>query len=631
MKKTQENAKSAKTLTEIGKYNMKVRDALSKSPMNPLTKHALAIFKTNSQRNKLSSIAYNKAVEVFNTTHGLLLLKKGEEHGQENAKNAKTYNYINFPYLNKESMKSAMDNYRQFVYTYNRQATKENKAIKRYNKTVVLPKSIALDTLWKIEAVKNNNQGLFTKAYNQSIEDLNTHLQIAYLPKKCIQTIKYSSEIVFNVLVGFYISQLKTRNEYLKAAKRPLRVLKSELPKLKIDHRKLATHTIAGIPRLAFCKKTAQNHIKRLRESGILINYTYINQNKPISVNFNPEIVAILDGNTPKNKLTNNQSVNTSSGKKLPHNKDITRTFIKEKEIKDCENFTVGNKCGSTPKQYVSAAQGYQSTTWIGNEKKILPRENKATILKLLPDFLKTTPKLQGTNSTLTRNFLAKLLDEKEFAQQLSKHEYDNYKGLSNHYLRKVSQYANLTQEEFKAVLVQDFIKSSAKIWRNHQNVAQGSWKNAINQLNDILFQGITTKESLIEKIKEYRWKLEFARKWFLKTNVNALYPSLYFDVHRKSASGIGFFGLHPIWNTHLKYQQKKKETLQKSKTQENARKRKDKEKQRFNNAIQAYKKGKYSAKQLYNYVQDHLPHYFIPLLITALEKEKQYYKNAYK
>lgn len=602
-------------LTAIGHYNTNVRNNLATTTLDTITQYTIKIFKDNAQRNRYNDLQYNKAVEDFNTTHGLLLLKKGAELTQNSAK---AYNYINFPYLNRQGMKSAMDNYRKYVYHYNTDVTQQNKAITKYNTSIVRPTCIEIGDLKKIGQVLENKQGLLIRDYNKAVNALNEELKANYLPKKHMQKVKYASEIVFNVLVGFYISQLKTRNTYLQAAGKPTRVLKNDLPKLKIDNRKLASHTIAGIPRLDFCKKTAQNHIKRLREAGILVNYHYVNQYKPISVHFNTQIVQVLDGKPPKKQHTQNQLVTIKCEKKLPDNSDSILSK-KRKEIKDYENFIVGNKCGSITQASVCPADGYKNTTGINNAKKTSPQKEKNTMRKLLPDFLQTTPKKEGTNSVITRNFLAKLTDERQLASELTAGKYDQYIGLPYHYLRKVAQYANLTTEEFRAVLLQDFIKSSAKIWKHHNSVHVGSWKNAINELNEVLFTGVTQKETLIEKVKEYRWKLEFARKWFLKHKHAALYPSLYFDVNRKSSSGVGFFGLHSVWTTHLKYQRQRTQKQQARKRNENARKRKQSAKVKLANAITAYKKGKYSANQLYNYVQDNLPHECLVALTQRL------------
>ncbi len=620
MKKTQE--KETKIIvTAIGAYNTRVRSYLATISLNAITRQAIQIFKDNAQRNRLNVTAYNKAVADFNTRHGLLLLKRGAEQTQENAID---YNYINFPYLNRQGMKKAMDNYRKYVYQYNIEVTKQNKEISKYNTTVVAPFSIELgdNELKKITALQENPKGLLPREYNKAVAALNTELQVNYIPKKRIQKVKYTSELVFNVLLGFYISQLQTRNNYLQGLGKSTRVHKNNVPKLKIDNRKLANHTISGIPRLDLCKKTAQNHIKRLREAGILINYEYVNQYKPITVHFNTAIVQILEGKFPKKQHPQNQSFTTKCEKDLHDNNDSS-IYLKRKEIKDYENFIVGDKCGSTTEADVCPADGYKNTSRISTTKSTGAQKDKNTMRKLLPDFLQTASEKNGTNAVLTRNFLAKITDDNSLAKELTAGKHNQYTVLSYHYLRKIAQYANITTQEFRAVLIQDFIKSSAKIWKHHNSVYMGSWKKAIDELNGVLFDGLTQKETLIEKLKEYRFKLEFARKWFLKRNHSALYPCLYFDVTRKCSSGIGFFGLHSVWLSHLKYQKKKAQEQQAKKRNENARIRKQNAKRRLSNAITAYKKGKYTAKQLFHYVQDNLPHEYLLELTKALEHKQ--------
>lgn len=605
--KAQENAVP---LSEIGLYNQQVHEYLQSNKLDAITQLTIKLFKDNAQRNKLDEQQYNKAVEEFNTQHGYLLFKKGVAYTKNTTKQ---YSYINYPFLDRAAMKSTMDKYRQYVYTYNKKVIESNKTIAKYNKTVVAAST--LNIAKQVADFKKQYRSEFAAVYNEAVEDFNTQLGANYIAKKRNQTIKYASELVFNVLVGFYIGQLKQRNAYLLEMNRPTSVLKNSLPKLKIDHRKLATHTIAEIPRLSICKKTAQNHIKRLREANILINYSYVNQLKPIGVNFNPEILVILDGNPPKSKRVENQFFKECNSKKLPDNNDTTRTFLlKEKEIKDCATST-----GITKESFACPADGfYKNTTVISNELKNRQRQTPAAIKAILPAFLKQGTAKQGANNQLSTNFLARLQDDRELAKQLTEGVYDNYKGLRYDYLQKIELYAHITSKEFKAILIQDFIKSSAKIWKQH-NVYVGEWKKTINYLNEELFKHITQKSTLIEKLKQYRWKLEFARKWFVKSEISALYPSLYFDKTRTQTNEIGFFGLHKVWKTHIKYQERKRLEKAQQQMQKNARKRKTEHQKKITTAIKKYEKGSYTAKQLYYYVETNLPHSFLVALPTIV------------
>ncbi|MEY8860176.1 hypothetical protein, partial [Tenacibaculum singaporense] len=111
--------KNNTSLTKIGLYNQKVHEHLQGTTLDAITQLTIKLFKDNAQRNKLNDAQYNKAVEEFNTQHGYLLLKKGKEHEKAISKH---YNYINYPFLDRSAMKSTMDNYRQYVHSYNQQA-----------------------------------------------------------------------------------------------------------------------------------------------------------------------------------------------------------------------------------------------------------------------------------------------------------------------------------------------------------------------------------------------------------------------------------------------------------------------------------------------------------------------------
>ena len=71
---------------------------------------------------------------------------------------------------------------------------------------------------------------------------------------------------------------------------------------------------------------------------------------------------------------------------------------------------------------------------------------------------------------------------------------------------------------------------------------------------------------------------------------------------------------------SHQKYKRKKTQEQNANKRKESARVRKASAKRRLDNAIKAYRKGKYTAKQLYDYVQDNLPYEYVTELTNTLE-----------
>ncbi len=590
--------KSAKNLSEIGVYNQTVKNNLSKNDISPILLRSIEIFHNQTKNKKISIEKYNNLVEDFNSRNGMLLLKKGSEYNSGLA--PKKYNYINYPYLDRSAVKKTMDNYRKYVFNYNEKVALENQEIKKYNYSVIKETELTKDEKLKKAHFYKANKHLFKRYYNELVEEENTNNAI--IPKQRIQKIKYTSELLFNVLVGFYVSQLKNNNAYLLEMNQSTRTLKNALPKLKIDHRKLATHKIANIPRLDICKKTAQNHIKRLREASVLENYRYINQNKPVSVNFNVDILEILDGNQPKSKTTEKQQITLSNDNVLPHNNDYTRTKLKEKEIMDFAKGKGLRKCGSILEKVVSNRRLYKNTKGMKIKNITEPPKNE--------------------NTLLTKNFKNKLLEDQEFAERLANGDFFEYQGLRYDYLQKVMQYAQISTEQYRQIIIQDIIKSSSKIWKSH-TVHVGEWKRTINALKEQLFHYHPNKEVIYKRIFEYRWKLDWARKWFIKhTEVKALYPFNYFDPTRTTKQEVGFAGLHKKWLKHKDYLKNRVLEKKKQVQDSNTRKRKLTAQKKLTNAIKKFEGGKYNYQQLYNYIQDNLPNDYLVSLPSLLKNQ---------
>lgn len=590
--------KNVKTLSEIGLYNQKVKEVLHKNNLSALTLRSIEIFHEQRNRQKLSVEKYNNLVDEFNSRNGMVLLKKGSEyyHGLTPRK----YNYINYPYLDSTAVKTTMDNYRKYVFNYNEKVAQENIEIKKHNYSIKSEAELTKKEKNKVAIFQKANKHLFTREYNSLVNEENANNAI--IPLQRIQEIKYNSELFIWVLIGFYGSQLKSNNAYLLEMNQSTRVLKNAMPKLKIDHRKLATHKIKGIPRLSICKKTAQNHIKRLREAKVLVNYKYINQNHPISVNFNTEILEILDGNQPKSKTTEKQQITLSNDNVLPHNNDYTRTKLKEKEIMDFAKGKGLRKCGSILEKVVSNRRFYKNTKGMKIKNITEPPKNE--------------------NTLLTKNFKNKLLEDQEFAERLANGDFFEYQGLRYDYLQKVMQYAQISTEQYRQIIIQDIIKSSSKIWKNH-TVHVGEWKRTINALKEQLFHYHPNKEVIYKRIFEYRWKLDWARKWFIKhTEVKALYPFNYFDPTRTTKQEVGFAGLHKKWLKHKDYLKNRVLEKKKQVQDSNTRKRKLTAQKKLTNAIKKFEGGKYNYQQLYNYIQDNLPNDYLVALPSLLKNQ---------
>lgn len=575
-------------LNHIDLYNAQVQKYLSENTLSPIQQEAIKIFKRNAQQNKLTDADYNKAVEQFNKSTGFILRKRGVSY--VNADIDKRYSYINYPYIDAEAYRETMRNYRQFVHEYNNQAIAYNKNVSLYNSNFTSTKN---ETLVKeIKDFKAKYNRLFSRKYNSKVIAFNEAKGKVFIKKKNIQTIKYGTELFFSVILGFYTKQLRQYTVTQHKLGLPTGMDKNSLKRVEIDHRKLATHKIDDIPRLGICKRTAQNHVKRLREAGLLTHYVFSNQFNAIKVCINSKILIVLDGNLPKQQNTEKQLVNSVNGKDLHHNSDTIRTLLKEKKKKS-DVFNIGSLISGSIQETMKTipAVSYKNTR--GKSQKT---------------------DSQNVSQKISKNARKLIQDDVQFAKDLTNKIYDNHTVLRYERLNKAIMYSDLSSVEFKKLLVHDLIKQSSKIWKNH-TVYEGEWKRTITILNENLFKNITTKEQMLIKLREYRWKINFARKWFQKNSVNALFPYDYFDNTRKTTAEIGFYGLHYAWKTHLNYCEKRKKAHKQRQIEANKRKRRINNTKKYQNILQKYFAGKVNFEKMYDYINHNLPKQYMDQL----------------
>ncbi|MBE7649252.1 hypothetical protein [Tenacibaculum finnmarkense] len=621
----QNNANQKITLTEIGVYNLKVSEFLKKNKVSgEVLTLTIKNFKDNAYRKKWSVLQYNLAVEDFNNSHGFYIPKKGKES------EAKNYNYINYPYLDKDAVIMTMDNYRAYRDKYNDRAFLQNIEINDFNKTVLPATTPELKL--RIKTFQKQNTELFTLQYNEQVDKFNAVLGKKYVKKRRVLKIRHSLDNIFNVFLGFQVGQLKARNAKRMEKGQSTMVLKNQFPRIEMNYTKTIDHKINGNRRLDVCRKTLYNAIQRLIEAGVLGNYLFINKKRPVYFNINTEILHVLDGKIQNNELSKNQPFSLSKEKQLPTLNNTTSTLIKRNKEDDSAIRTDHNATGSRAVKQnenydVRLAGSYKVTSTLENQK-ISSKEIK----KIIPDFLKgKKAALSGFNKKVRDNVLKNILNENELAKMLAEGKFDTYKGVRKESLLKVTQCSGLSFEEIKEFVIQDFIKSSAKIWKNH-NVYVGEWKKTINNLNEVFFKDWINCSSLIAAIKKNRWKLEFARKWFEHSKVNALYPSAYFDKTRTLKKEVGFFALEDAWKKKHNNSAKKSanDDLQ---AKSNARKRAISKKQleinkqntaRFRESVRNYVKGNISKRELITFVTNNLPKGYLGHLSALITTTNQ-------
>lgn len=594
-------------LTPCEKHNSQVIAYIKRNPLSIIQQQAIKLFTDNCQRNKLNDEAYNKAVDTFNKQHGLLITKKVIDSVNPNKYDTgKYYNYINYPFIDSEAFKLAMQKYRAEIKRYNDSLIDANKAITTYNNSVL--KNLSPDQKIQLQHFKKKNERLFTKTYNTKAEQYNTTNNNIIL-KKRIQKVKFQSEIIFSIILGFYSKQLSQRNAFQLDLNLPTSINKNQLPALKIDYRKLANHKIDGVQRLDICKKTAQNHIKRLREAGIINNYLFTNSNQPIKCAISGNILVVLDGNSPKTLISENQLFTDNPSNVLHDNSDTTsNNILKEYKIKDSAT-SCQDQIRSLPKQTVNscaAHKRYKNTQNIKVSSSVPPKKNEKR----------------------SENLRKLLVAPHILAQQLANNEFLGHTALRKERLLQEVQYGNLTRAEFQQLLIYDYFKISNRIYKE-STVFAGEWTKTIKKALDTWFinnNALLQKQTMYDKIDQYRWMIEFARKWFTKKEVKVtpLFPYQYFNKKRTLSKEIGFFGLESTHRTKLKIEADKLETDKVETRDNNIRKHRLTELNKAERKVKQYLKGTLKVDELYNYIQNNLSQQWIAQVPKLIEKLDQ-------
>ena len=513
-----------------------------------------------------------------------------------------------YPAIIEEAFSSTMDNYRKYIASYNFKTQAENELIQAHNnsvkefcKTTVLNEvQIQYKRLFLLHNAKNNNPRGYNEAVNQFCNDYGLIVE-----KKKIQTVKYATEVVFQNLLHLYNSQLMKRNEkFIKggiASKRPIE-------EFKINSFLVTQLKRNEVSSIAICTKTVRNHRKRLEEAGVFVEYHFAGRNRPIEVHINPEILVVLDVYTSKIKRSENKELRLTYWNVLPDNNESTRTFINEyKKKENVENISQDIRSSSE-----ALTPSYLFFTGTHTSKEAMQTKGAGG-----------DPETK--EKTLSDKLHELILHPQELAENLANGDYHNYKPIDIRYLYKEAFSGTLNNEEFRELAIQDFFKSISKIYKSSTPFA-GSYKKAINlyyQNKWIAFTGNSFNKSvLVDEISQMRWRIEWARKWFVKNEFTPLFPYNYFDMTRKTAKEVGFEYTKAKWNEHLKAIAKY--DALKKKQQANATKRKEtiNHSKKCENAVTRFFKNKLTYSQLFDYVEQNLPKQYLEKLPDLILKK---------
>ncbi len=503
-----------------------------------------------------------------------------------------------YPAISLDAFSITMDNYRKYISAYNFKTIAENELTEKHNAFV--KRFLIENTLTDIQrefskVFLQKSKLLKPRAYNvQADAFMKDHGLI--IEKKKIQTVKYATELVFQNLLHLYNSQLMKRNDqYMRLRVTAIRPIEE----FKINSFLVTALQRNGVTSLDLCKKTVRNHRQRLEECGVFVDYHFSGQNRPVEVHINNEILTVLDLKTSKLTTAENQQVTSEIENVLPDNNENTGTDLNEYQM----NENVKNI--SHDKEFPSVTPFDLFFTRTRACNKEISTSGGAENVKVL--------------NTLSEKLENLIMHPQELAVNLSNHEYNNYRPIDLRILFKEAYSGTMPKESFRELIIQDFFKSISKIYRNSTPFS-GSWKKAINfymQNKFIAFTGDAfNKQSIVDDIHELRWRIEWARKWFVKnSNVNPLFPADYFDMTRKTSKEIGFEYTKVKYNEHLK-SKAKYEILKKKREADAVRRNVTiNHAKKFENEVNRFFKDKTTLPQLYDYVENNLPSEFLEKL----------------
>lgn len=514
-----------------------------------------------------------------------------------------------YPAIIEEAFSNTMDNYRKYIAGYNFKTRAENELIHLHNKSVIAfcqeNKLSEVQVEFKRLFLLHNEKLTNPRAYNQAVEEFCNDYGLI-VEKRKIQTVKYATEVVFQNLLHLYNSQLMKRNEkFIKGgitSKRPIE-------EFKINSFLVTQLKRNEVNSIAICSKTVRNHRKRLEEAGVFVEYHFAGRNRPVELHINPEILVILDVYTSKIKRSENKELKLTYWNVLPDNNESTRTFINEDKKK--ENVENNSQDLRSSSEALTPSHLFFST---GTHTS-----------KSIHQTMAAAGAPQTKEKTLSDKLQELILHPQELAENLANGNYHNYKPIDIRYLYKEAFSGTLTNEEFRELAIQDFFKSISKIYKSSTPFA-GSYKKAINlyyQNKWIAFTGNSFNKSvLVDEISQMRWRIEWARKWFIKNEFTPLFPYDYFDMTRKTSKEVGFEYTKAKWNEHLvaiaKYDALKK------KQQSNATKRKEtiNHSKKCETALTRFFKNKLTYTQLFDYVEQNLPKQYLEKLPDLILKK---------
>lgn len=512
-----------------------------------------------------------------------------------------------FPIISEIAFARTMANFRAYIEEYNHATEWENVDIGLHNIQVeFFLKNKASDIMRRhAELFPKLNEGLNDREYNIAADKVNAeHGPI--IKKNPIQLVKYPTEQLFQNMLHVYNCQLAKRNEQfirlmvtIPTPIQPLTINSYFITQLQRDN---------GIKSLNLCHKTVRNHRQRLEEAGVFIDYNFQGWQRGVQVYINPSILVFFDAHPNMLAGTENQTFSLWKGKNVPYSNEITQTIKDEYKDNNDASQSFCDKEQAKPAAFLGYTNLFYPNT--GSNQQNSPVGAPAE-----------TVKVEKTSSERLRELI---LHPQELAENLANKQYISYKPIDVRLLLAEAMNGKLTDSEFRELIIQDFFKSSNRLW-TEKTPYIGSWKKAINQWMEHQFLNYRGhalgKERLIDYVEQLRYRLEGARRWFLSHDFRPLYPGDYFDLRRQTSQEMGFAFTVKAWQKHQQYLKTKTAKDLKEERKAADRLKRNADSTKYKREIKRFLNERITLSQLHNYVYNNLPESFMKELPATIQK----------
>lgn len=552
-----------------------------------------------------------------------------------------------YPFMDKEAINATIQNAMRQASEFNKTQKEKSSSIIAINQHLrkaakTHKHSIKQRVLHKEFIAAENLRTADPETYNSAMLKFNREHGTNFLMRE-FPTLK-NELATFNHLVIFFAAQVRDNN----ARKMNANVSTAGiLPRLRTNSESLRRYKVEGVPQCRFKNDAILRHVHALVDAGILENYKNHGPTVGFSVEFSPQILEVKDHDPSKTQNAINQTLIFSKTCKAGDSGLVTGTVLNHIENKGDASPSPEIRIGA------SAPDLLHKNTHKATNKNINkttgsvtnPQEQSNRGADFLPEKNADNRKPSGPSEILSQ----KIADQWTLCKELEASHHTQHIPIDGTVLEKEAQTGTMSQQLFRMLLFQEFMKYISRLKLGNQSAA-GAFFNAFEELFDkkmITFTGkYFTKTAMLDEFHKWLWMVDCAERWGKKRKWKFLYINDYLDTARRDAKEMGFWYLEKQWNANerkkatrkanrkknqvahdkrkikIKAERLEKYGLRSIKPGTNSRARTDYDKART--AVRRFLKKEIQFDELYRYCQANLNETIVTGLENLIESERK-------